>query len=161
MLTRFVRASQVAEALSIHRATVYRWIEAGLIPARRVGQVLLIPAEGLASALAELEDVDAEEAELVDRLMRFQAAQASDRRPDLCPRCSKHPIAEDSSFGWCASCSTDRQIEIDAANEREKARKRRWWEEHGKAWDESRGVRSHKKKKPADEAEPEQVAADG
>ena len=150
---RYLRAVQVAEALSIGRSTVYDWVDAGRLPAIRVGRVLLFPIDAVARALAELEEVDAGEADLVERLMRFQLAQASDRRPDLCPRCSAHPIAEDSKFGWCASCSTDRQIELDAAAERERARKRRWWAENGKRWDEETGRTSHHKKKtPATEA---------
>jgi hypothetical protein len=46
----------------------------------------------------------------------------------------RYSIDPASVEGWCATCTIERQIEIDAKNEREKARKLRWWSENGNAW---------------------------
>jgi len=46
--------SEVAEILQVHRRTVQRWIERGLLPAYRVGPALLrIPAQALEDFLRD------------------------------------------------------------------------------------------------------------
>lgn len=44
---QLLRAAEVAERLGISRQTLYRHIKAGLIPAQKLGGVLLIPSSAV------------------------------------------------------------------------------------------------------------------
>ena len=37
-----LRPSQIAKLLSVRRSTVYRWVEDGVLPASKIGQVILV-----------------------------------------------------------------------------------------------------------------------
>lgn len=88
--------------------------------------------------------------ELIDEYLEWLGRRMAERPQPICPRCARWAQDPKSPLGWCATCTTERQIEIDARNEREKARKRRWWASSGREWDRSRGVTSHHRK-PADD----------
>jgi excisionase family DNA binding protein len=52
--TNAFTVSEVAEMLQVHRRTVQRWIQRGLLPAYRVGPTLLrIPAQALEDFLRD------------------------------------------------------------------------------------------------------------
>ncbi len=48
----FIRVSEAARVLDVNRNTLYRGIEAGLIPAVKVGRVYRIPSAWLEAAKA-------------------------------------------------------------------------------------------------------------
>lgn len=50
----FIRVSEVARILDVNRNTVYRGIDAGLIPAVKVGKVYRIPSAWLEAAKSGL-----------------------------------------------------------------------------------------------------------
>jgi excisionase family DNA binding protein len=132
----FVRPHDVARILKVHRVTVYRWIESGQLPARKIGNVVFVSLDDLEAALQPV--VDETQSRTMIELLAFELRHDADRRAALCPSCAQHPILESSPYGWCSECTNDKQIEADAAHEREKARQRRWWDANGKKWRQGR-----------------------
>lgn len=123
---------QAADRLGVSLRTVQRYVANGTlvavsIPLPTGAHTHRIPAAAidhlLVAALEELES-RAELAEL-GRLLREREAARSGHS---CPRCGHAPVDPESTYGWCVSCTTQRQIEEDIAAERERARKLRWWE---------------------------------
>ncbi len=131
----YLTPPEVASVVRVAPSTVRRWLLSGQLKGCRVGKVWRIELDDLYSFLGRSQ-LD----EAVDRVLEFMATQ---QLPDsICPACASHRIDPSSQFGWCAGCSTDRQIEIDAANEREKARKLRWWDANGKQWRDGRKTKA-------------------
>jgi len=50
---RTYRVAEVVQSTGVPKATIYRWIAEGLLPAIRVNRVILIPARALDALLNE------------------------------------------------------------------------------------------------------------
>lgn len=62
---------------------------------------------------------------LPDDLIHYLRKRQEQNR-DLCPKCGKRK-QEVPETGWCHPCTSEKR-------DRERARKRRSWEKHGRRW---------------------------
>jgi excisionase family DNA binding protein len=137
--------AEVAVLFRVHRNTIGRWVEAGTLKGFRIpGTKTLRIAVVDVVALIER---DPDDDQLAGDLAAWLNKRDVDRESELCPRCAVRSIDVKSAHGWCINCTTEAQIADDEARERERARKRRWWEENGTEW---RASTRKKKGKKAD-----------
>lgn len=125
------------------------------LPGTRVLRIAVADVQQFIERDSELDEM-AEDQELIegdpavdklaDDLASWLSKRDVDMESELCPRCAVRPIADTSERGWCGNCETEVAIALDETNERERARKRRWWEENGSEW---RAATRTNEKKPA------------
>jgi excisionase family DNA binding protein len=134
-LPEFMTPTEVAALFRVHRVTVLRWVERGVLmavvapgPVRTTRRI----------AVTEVRRFINGEHGLADDLAAWMTRREIERAPDLCPRCGRRSIDPASAAAWCTVCTTEAQIADDQRHEREKARQRAWWTNHGQQWREQR-----------------------
>lgn len=130
--SEFMTTTEVARMLRVHRATPLRWIAAGKLEAVRIPGTRTIRVR--VEAVTELIEHDESIEDLAGDLAEWLSHRGAEKAPSLCPRCAVRSVEKSSKQGWCTSCTTEVQIAEDEQRERERARKRRWWEENGSEW---------------------------